>query len=107
MKNVKVKLANRALIRRYGSTIIQVDAPEAARMIKRGDAVAIASDFDGPPMNKMVGRPIVKKGAGKPTENPTEEEEQKEKKVEKKKVARPRKTAKKVVVSRKKVLKHK
>ena len=70
MGKIKIKLLKRSLVRRYGSAILTVSEADAARMIKEGNAIALDTGFDKPPIDKMMSAPIAKKEVPSP-ENPT------------------------------------
>jgi len=100
---VKVKLTKLSLIRRYRKSVLEVSEAEAARMIGSGLAVAVTS-FDGPPVNKLVASPGIKKEVAEikeadTAENPTGKAEEPPKPPQKNKKKKSKKSRKKVKVN--------
>lgn len=76
MSKVKIKFIRRPLIQRHGAGPVTVSMEDAVKYIKNGDAIAI-TEFEGPPIHKMVTRPAMKKGGQSTDINPTLEEKEK------------------------------
>jgi hypothetical protein len=56
-----IKVLDRNLVRRFNSTIINVDSSMANTLISRGLATSMEKAITTPPMDKMIKSPEIKK----------------------------------------------
>lgn len=66
-----MKILKLALIRKFGSSIVDLDDNTAKRFQDLGYGIVVSENLDEPIVDKMMKKPVLKKGAGTDQENPT------------------------------------